>query len=403
MLTPDLIRARRRSGRLELPPLRPAERARLLSVAEGLLKILESNQGKRRSEILALWDDLEHPPGDYKLIKGVRKLLNDRCTFEPQAGVQPRLLREAVFVRAAASRRELRPGDTFDAAAVCAQAGQSLNLDAQQAQAALFADLKENHRLTTFDPISPEALVDVYELSQRQAVLLRAVRVVVTLRAPDAGGCRRFFQRLKFRRLLYTIERQPDGAWRVEIDGPFSLFKAATRYGLQLALMLPALEEIGEWELDAEIRWGKERTPCQFHLEGKTPALSVKDAVRLPDEVESLKERFTRLKSPWTVEVAHELLDLPGVGLCVPDLVFSHGESGRRVCLEVMGYWSRDAVWRRVELVQAGLPQPIIFALSSRLRVSESVLEETLPGQLYVYKGTMSAKTIATRLDELLE
>ena len=402
MLTPDLIRARRRSGRLELPPLRPTERTRLLHVAERLLEILKNNPEKPRCEVLGLWDDVEHAPGDFKLIKGLRKLLNDRCTFEPQAAVEPRLLREAVFVRAAASRRALSSGETLDTAAICSLAAQSLEVEAQEVQGALFADLKENHRLKAFDPISPEALVGDYELAQRQAVLLRAVRVVVTLYAPDPGACRRFFQRLKFRRLLYTIERQPKDAWRVEIDGPFSLFKAATRYGMQLALMLPALDEVGAWELDAEIRWGKERAPCQFHLEGGASVSSAERTVRLPDDVEKLRAGFSRLKTPWTVEPAHELLDLPGVGLCVPDLVFSHRESGRRVCLEVMGYWSRDAVWRRVELVQAGLPQPMIFALSSRLRVSESVLDDSLPSQLYVYKGTMSAKVVAARLDALL-
>ena len=96
------------------------------------------------------------------------------------------------------------------------------------------------------------------------------------------------------------------------------------------------------------------------------------------------------MKTAWTAEPAHELLDLPGAGLCVPDLVFTHADTGRRVYFEALGYWSREAVWRRVELVEAGLPQPIIFALSRRLRVSEEALDENLPGQLYVYAGVIS-------------
>ncbi len=71
------------------------------------------------------------------------------------------------------------------------------------------------------------------------------------------------------------------------------------------------------------------------------------------------------------------------------------------IYLEVMGYWSRAAVWRRVELVQAGLGERILFAVSSRLRVSEEVLEGDLPGALYVYKGAMSARVIAERLEIL--
>ena len=84
----------------------------------------------------------------------------------------------------------------------------------------------------------------------------------------------------------------------------------------------------------------------------------------------------------------------------MPDLVFTHGD-GRRVYLEVLGFWSRAAVWRRVELVEAGLSERILFAVSERLRVSEEVLDAELPGQLYVYKGVISAATVANRLDAM--
>jgi hypothetical protein len=42
-----------------------------------------------------------------------------------------------------------------------------------------------------------------------------------------------------------------------------------------------------------------------------------------------------------------------------------------------------------------------LFAVSSRLRVSEDVLGDELPGMLYVYKQAMSARAIAERLDAL--
>jgi hypothetical protein len=92
------------------------------------------------------------------------------------------------------------------------------------------------------------------------------------------------------------------------------------------------------------------------------------------------------------------------VGLCVPDLVFERRREGakrERVYLEVMGYWSRAAVWKRVELVRAGLGERILFAVSSRLRVSEDVLDADLPGALYVYKQTISARAVAERVDSL--
>jgi hypothetical protein len=64
-----------------------------------------------------------------------------------------------------------------------------------------------------------------------------------------------------------------------------------------------------------------------------------------------------------------------------------------------MGYWSRDALWRRVELVEAGLAARIVFVASSRLRVSEAVLSDDGNAGLYVYKGVIHAKTLIARVD----
>jgi hypothetical protein len=43
----------------------------------------------------------------------------------------------------------------------------------------------------------------------------------------------------------------------------------------------------------------------------------------------------------------------------------------------------------------------MLFAVSSRLRVSEELLDEHASSALYVYKGTMSARAIAERLERL--
>jgi hypothetical protein len=43
----------------------------------------------------------------------------------------------------------------------------------------------------------------------------------------------------------------------------------------------------------------------------------------------------------------------------------------------------------------------MLFAVSSRLRVSEAVLDSDEPASLYVYKGTMNARTIERKLDDV--
>lgn len=403
MLTTDLVRVRRRAGRIETPPLRAAEKERLLVVAECYVAAARAAVGGTRAAFEAACDDVPHHPTDYRLVRGLRKLIEDRCEFEVREDVDPPALRRIVFGRAAAARRALGDAEDFDPEAVVAAVAADLGLPAPEVRNAVFADLKENHVLARFDAIGGPALVAAYETARKQAVLLRAVRVVVTLQHPEPRGLRLLFRRLKFHRLLYVATRLPEGACRIEIDGPFSLFRSVTTYGLQLALLLPILDACGPgWELDADVLWGPQRKPATYHLEGEPAAHPLREDAGLPDEVARLLDRFREMETAWTAKVAHALLDLPGIGLCVPDLVFTHRDTGHRVYFEALGYWSREAVWRRVDLVEAGLPHPIIFAVSSRLRVSEEVLDGDLPGRLYVYKGAIGARAVEERLDASL-
>jgi predicted nuclease of restriction endonuclease-like RecB superfamily len=70
--------------------------------------------------------------------------------------------------------------------------------------------------------------------------------------------------------------------------------------------------------------------------------------------------------------------------------------------VEVLGYWSRASVWKRVELAERGLGAKILFAVSSRLRVSEEVLDESDSAALYVYKGKMNPQALVRKLEELV-
>jgi predicted nuclease of restriction endonuclease-like RecB superfamily len=155
------------------------------------------------------------------------------------------------------------------------------------------------------------------------------------------------------------------------------------------------------WAIEADVRWGKERRPLRFALRGSQEASLEAPPSQLPDEVATLLDDLANLPGPWRPAVSQAILDLPGVGQCVPDLEFVHQETGQIVYLEVLGFWSREAVWKRVELARKGLPHPVLFAVSKHLRVSEAVLESDQPAALYVYARAMSASAVMARIHEL--
>jgi predicted nuclease of restriction endonuclease-like RecB superfamily len=373
MLTAELVRATRRNGQLHLTPLAGKQRVRALELAESK---------------------------ETKLAAGLNKLVEDACEFEAESEIDPRELRADVFTRAAELRRNPTGETRFDRQLVLERSGAAHGWTPEQVERALFSDLKSEHRLLKPPALSAAQLLERYDLAQLQAVLLRAVKVSARVRCASPDGYRDLFRKLKFRRLMFQIRRAEGGAYDLEIDGPFSLFESVTKYGLQLALMLPALLAAEELELKADLRWGKARQPLEFALSRRSGQTDGEGRARLPDETEDLLAAFGEGKEGWKAAPAEEVLDLPGVGLCVPDLRFSH-YGGTTVFLEVLGYWSREAVWKRIELVQKGLPQKLLFAASQRLRVSEAALEDHPSGALYVYKGSLSAKAVLEHLERL--
>jgi predicted nuclease of restriction endonuclease-like RecB superfamily len=404
VLTADLVHARRRGSELRLVSFDDDARARASAIAGELIGSISREIGQTREDLLAVLAAVDVESRDRRAKDGLVKLALDRCEFDCGDDLDPEATRRDVFLRASAARAVLDPLVRFDRNAILSEVARERSTSPDAIENALFADLRGAHRLLAFEAPSPEALVAAYEHGQAQAVLLRATKVTVDVRCASAAVLRSLFRRLKFLRLLHSITKAGEG-YRIVIDGPFSLFESITKYGLQLALALPAFEQCDAFALLADVRWGKERTPLVFRLEGGVG--STRGVVRsaLPDEVTALVRSFRALGTAWRVAPNTKILELPGVGLTVPDLVFERGGGEawplETIYLEVMGYWSRAAVWRRVELVQAGLGEHILFAVSSRLRVSEEVLVGDLPGALYVYKGTMSARMIADRLEVL--
>ena len=407
MLTADHVDARKQGDQLVLRRLDAKDLHEAHELAGAFLEAATAHVGQTQSEVTEAWQAIETSARKRKLAAGLRKLVEDGCVFDEESGLDPLTVRRDVFLRATRSRRTrdvLRP---FDRDAVIEAVASSLGQAPAEIERALFADLRGEHVLRGAPVVDAASIVDAYELGRAQAILLRAVRVRCDVQAGSPLAVRAFFAWLKFQRLLFTTERGAGGGFTVTIDGPFSMFESVTKYGLRLALVLPALRTLDAWTLTADIRWGKERTPLSFALSSKDgvtrPAPAPREpAQALSDDAQALLEGLAALpKSRWKAEIATTLLDRPGLGVCIPDLVLRRDGSPDPIYVEVLGFWSRDAVWRRVELAEQGLEARIVFCASSRLRVSPEVIGDTAPAALYVYKGKPSARALVEHLERV--
>lgn len=398
MIGPDLVRVRRKNGTLSLAKPTADATLRARALAEQILLVLAGTVNETRLVVEEALNELESAPQEKKLLSALRKLALDDSVFDGNAALDAPALRREVFSRAAIARQNLAIGARFERDLVLAESAAALGLDVESLEGGLYSDLRSAERLLKPPPYDADGLLARHARAEVQAVLLCSVRVVVDVSCATPDQYRALFQKLKFRQLLFQLSARAGGGYRIEIDGPYSLFESVTKYGLELALLLPALEACDHVQLSADLRWGKKRDPLTFSLELSQAHGGEPSPPR--DDVQALLAAF-RESAGWRAELSQEVLDLPGIGLCVPDLCFTHQATGELVMCEVLGFWNRAAVWRRIELVEQGLATKIVFVVSARLRVSEEVLDGADSAALYVYKGAINPKALQRKLDQL--
>jgi predicted nuclease of restriction endonuclease-like RecB superfamily len=402
VLTGELVRVRRVGDQIVPRYLSRRERGELCAVAAELGATLAGSLGATREALGLALGAVEHRPADAKIVAGLRKLLLDRCEFAAPAGLDPELVRQTVFLAATAARRALGPTERFEREGVLREAAAALAVSPEELEPRLFADLEDAERLVSVRPLEAEALLDRYDLALAQAVLLHATRVSVELEDEAPAQVRTLFRAARFHQLIHRVHAREPGGYRIELDGPLSLFSAVQRYGLRLALFLPSVLACERWRLEAELCWGSARQPLEFRLapeQGLVPGTRTRRPPPLAPELAELVERFRALESLWWVARSESIFAQPGEPACVPDLVFTHGGTGEQVYLEAFGFWSRAAVWQRIETLRRGFPARIILAVGKQLRVSEELLDENEAGELYVYRTKPSARAILERLE----
>jgi len=281
-------------------------------LAGEICRILQESAGLSEEEIEQLLAEIDRPSSAEKLFSGLTKVSVDQCEFEAPPGLDAAVLRREVFRLAAALRKD-QAEHTFDRTSILARVAEERAVSVEALEQALFSDLRGARLLVRAPPDDGEEILARYELAQVQGVLLRAVRIGLDVVCTNPDAYRGLFRKLKFRQLLHRIEPRAAGGYRIEIDGPFSLFESVTKYGLSLAQLVPALRQCQEVHLSADLRWGRARDALTFEVslggaEGAEPT-----PVRA--EVLAVVDSVNRLGAGWTARLSTDLFDVPGVGI----------------------------------------------------------------------------------------
>ncbi len=398
MLTADLAIAIQRGDRIR--PRHFAADDATLGVAEDLARIVAEHINHRRSELNRALDEYVGTGTDYRILRGLIKLLMDACQFETGGAIEPAAIRQKLFFQAKASH----PVTPERREQLIAEVADELGITAEAVVAGLYADLTDNQRLIAFEELTPGDLIAQYNLAQAQALLYRCVEMQLKVDPQETTGYRHLFAAIKRYNLIHTIKGNAEAGYEIILSGPISLFHRSQKYGIRMAVFLPALLECAGWRMWAEIE--TKRGNAFFELDSASHQLSATESFRWTEEsgvVEKLLSAWARIKSPWRAEASREVIDLGGMAF-VPDLmleeVLLEDETGRKVYVEFLGFWTPRYLKDRLAEFERGNFKNFVLLVSEELCGSREA-PATLPPNVVSYKTSPDARTVLAAIQSL--
>jgi predicted nuclease of restriction endonuclease-like RecB superfamily len=370
--------------------------AAYLAHADRLLDIYRQGVGRTRRELYRAVQAVFAREADCPLrrIAAFAKLLDDRSTYSHDRPGEAAALRRQVFRLAAplhplvgAADRQFEHAEMQAKTHIAARLGRSWD----EIDQALFADVPELHRLTTFDgyPDGP-ALLSRYNVAQVQVALFDAVSL--TVRATE--DFKVILRYAKLAGLMHAIRSLGERGYEFRFDGPASALRQTRRYGVAMACFLPALLACSGWRLHAVLRT---RRGWQVSLD-LSPADRLTSHLPPPEEFDShVEEDFARAWGPsarggWRL-VREGVVLHQGQHVFVPDFVFCH-DDGRVVVMEIIGFWTPEYLAAKSRTLRTFADHPFLLAVAEGLAQQL----DTVPARAIRFKSRLTVKAVLERL-----
>jgi uncharacterized protein len=367
MLTSDLAINWRRGDKI-YPRLIRTDDAGYLRDAATLIKIFEEFQGKVHGELERELEEYVGTGTDYRILRGFIKLLTDRCEFETSAPADPVEIRQKIFLEA----RKFQPvsPSSEQRNKVLETIAEEFQTDSKTLLSSIYADLSNQQKLVSFDSIKPQELLERYNLAQAQALLYKCLEMKIRVAPSGTENYRAIFGWIKHFGLIHSIQGNAANGYEITLTGAASLFHRSQKYGIQMAVFLPALLLCENWRMRAEIAQ-KEGGNVFYELSSEQKELksSYLDEPEYKNaDIEKLKTDWEKANVNWQLQENREVIDL-GKTAFIPDFVLISPDN-EKVYLDVLGFWTPKALKKRLEEYSAANFRKFIFAAGQDLRGS---------------------------------
>ena len=329
---------------------------------------------------------------DHNVTKGLSKIIADNSTFCSEPPIPPAEIRSRLFSAVQG------PPNRAASALAYADLAEELGTSVPDLQRMLYADRKEEQEISSTKVNDPVWLLHRYNVALVQATLLRCESLEVHLDAPSSERLRQLFRHIQFHSLMSRCE-PTDGGFLLTLDGPTSLLKLSTRYGMGLANWFPALLLMEtDWRLEATVRWGKRRLRKQMLLNSNMELKShIRDTGAYKTRIEEWFEtRFEALDSGWELSRQTPPIQLGGEAIIVP--TYRLEKDGRVAYFDIVGFWRKKWLSRRMKSLSAHGPSNLVVAVSSKMEGAKEGLSKALGGVIS-FKEVVPAKDVLERVE----
>ncbi|MFA4669777.1 DUF790 family protein [Pyrococcus kukulkanii] len=377
MLPKDLLDARRRGGRIYL---NFATQDHHLKLAKAVIVAFKSSVGQSYGELQEKLSHMERAE-NYRKVRGFAKIIERECRFERPTPLDPVKVRKLLWGRGYVTSE-------LERAKALHEVAKSLGVKVEEVERAMFADLDEEKILAEVPDISPEELVRRYNLSLLQTLMFNALRMTFKI----SSNFKEVFRAIKRLGLMYEIYGD-----KIEVTGPASLLKLTRKYGTSLAKLIPGIVKAEEWWIFAEVL--EDKRVYRFELSSEDEVLLPRMEVDVEYDSSLEREFAGKIKRILGANVIYE----PGIlkagdYVYIPDFLVE--ENGRKVYIEIAGFWTREYIRRKLEKLKA-LDEPLIIIANDELLAEK--LSKIGKEVILMRKGKIPYKEVIMRIKEYLK
>lgn len=390
-----------------------------LSLPSKIIKMYEEMAEKKvsKANVDENVSKIEAKYADYKLVRGLCHLLEQRCVYASYTSSNIAFsdngnnnnTNNAIYLRRnifEESSRNGYPVTENERKYILQKVASKNNLTIDELELAMWNDLDKNKYLKNFDSLTSLQLVAWYNISIIQTVLLNCVKLEFSV----YGGFnwKKILRKIKQLGLMYFLYSEPnlklasnnqtknqdmllgsnnDKRIICTVDGPLSIVRLTDKYGMAMAKLIPLIIFTERWSIDATILRksmnGIKKT-YNFQLSNRDKDLPIFDASHITSHTHVQSERdseiglsfnkyimdsfdsnvekkfmdkFLTFSTDWQLAREPDPLILSDGKAFIPDFVFE--KHGVKVYLEIVGFWTKDYLKRKLEKIKDLTTNPV--------------------------------------------